>query len=35
MTRYIKYPTEDGGIMLVEIEDTAETMLSKGGTIRS
>jgi len=35
MTRYIKYPTADGGIMLVEVEDTTDAMLSKGGTIRA
>ena len=35
MTRYIKYPTEDGGIMLIEVEDSTDAMLSKGGTIRA
>jgi hypothetical protein len=35
MTRYIKYPTKDGGIMLIEVEDPTEAMLSKGGTIRA
>jgi hypothetical protein len=33
MSRYIQYPTADGGIVLVEIEDAEETAIPKGGVV--
>ena len=33
MSRYIQYPTADGDVVLVEIEDTEEAVIPKGGVV--
>ena len=35
MSRYIKYQTADGGVVLVEVEGEAETAIPKGGVVRA
>lgn len=33
MSRYIQYPTADGDVVLVEIEDAEESAIPKGGVV--